>query len=68
MKKKKIIGIILMVFLLVSLKIQAQPGFDDSVEDTPIDGGICLLLLFGSVLGSQKSVQWVQKRNSKKIG
>ncbi len=39
-------------FLLILLfsveKTNAQPGFDDDVEDTPIDGSI-LILLTGSL-------------------
>jgi hypothetical protein len=45
--------------LLLTLSIQtavfAQPDFDDDVEDTPIDGGIGLLVGAGIAYGIKKA-------------
>ena len=44
--KKYIVTMILGVGLLFTTNtLYAQPGFDDDVEDTPIDGGVSLVLL-----------------------
>jgi hypothetical protein len=32
----------------------AQPGFDDDVADTPIDGGIAILIASGLIFGAKK--------------
>lgn len=46
---------ILVVFLMFNfLPIYAQPGFDDDVNDTPIDGGISLVILGGAAIGLAK--------------
>jgi hypothetical protein len=37
-----------------SNQLLAQPGFDDDVEDTPIDGGISLLVGAGIAYGFKK--------------
>lgn len=43
------------IILLISFSnLQAQPGFDDDVEDTPIDGGTNILLLAGAAYGLMK--------------
>ncbi|MBU3662234.1 MAG: hypothetical protein FGM41_03430 [Bacteroidetes bacterium] len=39
---------------------KAQPGFDDDVEDTPIDGGISLLIL-GSICYGGYKINTIQK-------
>lgn len=49
------------IFLLLALSVsfcllntnfaQAQPGFDDDTQDTPIDGGVSLLVGGGLLLG-----------------
>lgn len=38
-------------FGLFLLKVAAQPGFEDDVDDTPIDGGIAVLIASGLILG-----------------
>ena len=37
--------------LITSIAVNAQPGFDDDVEDTPIDGGVSLVLAAGLAYG-----------------
>ncbi len=53
--KKYILSIILGATLLFAAnKLSAQPGFDDDVTDTPIDGGITLVLVAGAAYGAKK--------------
>ena len=50
--KKYILTIILGIALLFTANtLSAQPGFDDDVEDTPIDGGVSLVLAAGLAYG-----------------
>jgi hypothetical protein len=37
-----------------SISLYAQPGFEDDVDDVPIDGGISLLIAAGAVYGFKK--------------
>jgi len=48
----KLIAICL--FLFMAYTGNAQPGFDDDVVDTPIDGGISLLVGAGLAYGYRK--------------
>jgi len=58
MKKYILSSIIaLALFLLSAPNLMAQPGFDDDVQDTPIDGGIALLVGAGIALGFNKKVK-----------
>ncbi len=54
--KKHILTIILSIalFLISTPSLFAQPGFDDDVQDTPIDGGISLLVATGIGYGIKK--------------
>ena len=53
--KKYILSIILGTALLFTANhLSAQPGFDDDVEDTPIDGGITLVMAAGLAYGVSK--------------
>ncbi|MFY8107732.1 MAG: PID-CTERM protein-sorting domain-containing protein [Bacteroidia bacterium] len=53
--KKYILSIILGAALLFTAnKLSAQPGFDDDVTDTPIDGGITLVMAAGLAYGVSK--------------
>ena len=55
--KKYILTIILGVALLFTANnSSAQPGFDDDVEDTPIDGGVSLVLAAGLAYGLSRKV------------
>ena len=57
MMKKYILTIILGIALLFTAnKLSAQPGFDDDVEDTPIDGGVSLVLAAGLAYGLARKV------------
>jgi hypothetical protein len=54
---KKFIKIQLLVFGLIlasSISLYAQPGFEDDVDDVPLDGGISLLIAAGAVYGAKK--------------
>ena len=53
--KKYILSIILGTALLFTAnQLSAQPGFDDDVQDTPIDGGISLVMAAGLAYGVSK--------------
>jgi hypothetical protein len=53
--KKYILSIILGVALLfTSNQLSAQPGFDDDIQDTPIDGGMVVLAIAGAAFGAKK--------------
>lgn len=55
MKKATIITII--IFLLITSNSKAQsdpPSFDDQVLDTPIDGGLSLLVAAGVGYGAKR--------------
>ena len=55
--KKYIVTMILGIALLFTAnKLSAQPGFDDDVEDTPIDGGVSLVLAAGLAYGLARKV------------
>ena len=56
--KKYILSIILGAALLFTANtLSAQPGFDDDVEDTPIDGGVSLVLAAGLAYGLARKVE-----------
>jgi hypothetical protein len=42
------------LLLFCTPSLFAQPGFDDDVEDAPIDGGIALLVVSGIGYGIKK--------------
>ena len=42
--------------LFTANNLSAQPGFDDDVEDTPIDGGVSLVLVAGLAYGLSRKV------------
>ena len=53
--KKYILSIILGAALLFTAnQLSAQPGFDDDVQDTPLDGGIALVMAAGLAYGATK--------------
>ena len=55
--KKYILSIILGVALLFTANnLSAQPGFDDDVQDTPIDGGVSVVLAAGVAYGLARKV------------
>jgi hypothetical protein len=54
--KKYILSIILGTALLFTAnQLSAQPGFDDDITDTPIDGGITLVMAAGLAYGLKKT-------------
>jgi hypothetical protein len=53
--KKYILTLVLGIALLFTAnKLSAQPGFDDDVEDTPLDGGLVVLAIAGAAFGAKK--------------
>ncbi len=53
--KKYILTLMLGASLLFTAnQLSAQPGFDDDVTDTPIDGGISLVMAAGLAYGATK--------------
>ena len=60
MKKISTIQILaLLAVLFLPTLLHAQPGFDDEVNDVPIDGGLSLLVAAGVGYGAKK----LRKRN-----
>lgn len=60
--------LILVAILALSSTLQAQPGFDDDVVDTPVDGGVGLLIAAGVGFGYRKIRDGVAKiKNINKI-
>jgi uncharacterized membrane protein YccC len=56
--KKYIVSIIFGTALLFTANnLSAQPGFDDDVEDTPVDGGVSLVLAAGLAYGLARKVE-----------
>ncbi len=54
MKKQIRIFWILILLILSFPQVKAQPGFDDEVQDTPIDGGLGALVAAGIFYGMKK--------------
>lgn len=52
--RKYILLPILVLLLLSSTNLLAQPGFDDDVTDTPIDGGVAILAAAGLAYGIKR--------------
>lgn len=48
------LSLALTLALITSVAVNAQPGFDDDVEDTPIDGGVSLLVGAGIAYGVKR--------------
>ena len=64
MKKISTIQILaLLVILFLPTLLHAQPGFDDEVNDVPIDGGLSLLVAAGVGYGAKKLKE---RRNNNK--
>jgi hypothetical protein len=51
----KHLSLLASILFTLSFAAMAQPGFDDDVEDTPIDGGIGLLVGAGIAYGIKKA-------------
>ena len=50
----KHLSLLASILFTLSFAAMAQPGFDDDVEDTPIDGGIGLLVGAGIAYGIKR--------------
>jgi hypothetical protein len=48
------LSLALTLAIITSVAVNAQPGFDDDVEDTPIDGGVSLLVGAGIAYGVKR--------------
>jgi len=53
-KKLSLQSIIIALMIILPLLSIAQPGFDDDVEDVPIDGGLSLLIAGGVGIAAKK--------------
>jgi len=53
MKKLKPV-IFLLLILALPILVQAQPDFEDDVQDVPLDGGTTLLLATGVAYGIKR--------------
>lgn len=54
MKKNAFIFLMLFAALILPALVNAQPVFDDDVNDIPIDGGLSLLVAAGVGYGVKK--------------
>ena len=55
MRKLSTIQVLVMLAILfLPSLLHAQPGFDDEVNDVPIDGGLSLLVAAGVGYGAKK--------------
>jgi hypothetical protein len=61
MKKQLLFLTLFFSLCLFANVANAQPGFDDDVEDTPIDGGIGLLVGAGIFYGAKKVAEFKKK-------
>jgi hypothetical protein len=62
--KKYILSTALLIALTLSsgyIMAQNAPGFDDDVEDTPVDGGIATLVVGAAAFGYRQ----IKKHNQK---
>jgi hypothetical protein len=63
MKKNVFIFSMLFAALVIPVLLNAQPVFDDDVNDVPIDGGLSLLIAAGAGYGIKKvKAQQSQKK------
>lgn len=54
-KKTRIVVLAMLMSLAIPMGVYSQPGApDDDDVDTPIDGGISLILAAGGILGAKK--------------
>jgi len=51
---KKLVATLSILILFSLCNLKAQPGFDDDVEDTPIDGSISVVIMAGAIYGLKK--------------
>ncbi len=54
MKKNAFIFLLLLAALILPTLVDAQPVFDDEVNDVPIDGGLSLLVAAGIGYAAKK--------------
>jgi len=68
MKMKHVIKVFcIAVCLCAPVALFAQPGFGDDVTDTPIDGGISLLVIAGAGYGAKKIKEAKKRKETKSI-
>lgn len=57
--------LILLIVTVLSFEVFAQgPGFDEDVEDLPVDGGVTLILATAAAYGAKKISD--RRRNNRK--
>lgn len=44
---------LLLILVGFGINVMAQPGFDDDVQDTPIDGGVVALAIGAAAFGAK---------------
>jgi hypothetical protein len=58
------LSLALTLAIITSVAVNAQPGFDDDVEDTPIDGGVSLLVGAGIAYGVKRIYNYKKESKS----
>ena len=58
------LSLALSLAIITSMAVNAQPGFDDDVEDTPIDGGVSLLVGAGIAYGVKRIYNYKKESKS----
>jgi hypothetical protein len=58
------LSLALTLTIITSVAVYAQPGFDDDVEDTPIDGGVSLLVGAGIAYGVKRIYDYKKESKS----
>lgn len=67
MLSKKSFYYLLIVFMVSTVELHAQPGPpDDDVTDVPLDGGVSALVVAGIAYGAKK-LKDIKDRNRKEI-
>jgi hypothetical protein len=58
----RIRSLLLVIFVMISAGLMAQPGDPGGDPDVPIDGGIGLLIAAGALYGSKKMLDYRKKK------
>ena len=58
------LSLALSLAIITSMAVNAQPGFDDDVEDTPIDGGVSILVGAGIAYGVKRIYNYKKESKS----
>ncbi|MCF8253926.1 MAG: hypothetical protein K9H61_07035 [Bacteroidia bacterium] len=66
MKFKSTPILLVLALSLFTLRVQAQPDFEDDVEDTPIDKHVVVLMAIASIFAVNSLTQFHPKTKDKK--